>query len=166
MKRNRSGGVEFLTEMGKQEYKKSERGACSRVRRTRAAHEETYVCEVWRRRFDLTRLPLSPHPAVRFGELSKEQRKAVNKVVNKSLQESFDDTHICTGEISAMLDCFDANEYDTLPCKEKIDEMYTCVEEHQYDPDPKVLARKWQAQMQGQVFRHFAQMKILSRLRR
>jgi hypothetical protein len=109
---------------------------------------------------------LTPPFAVRFGELPKEQRKATMKVTNKSLMSTFEDTHICTGEISEMLDCFDANDYETVPCKEKIETMYACVEEHQYDPDPKALARKWQTQIKGQVIRHFASMKILSRLGR
>jgi len=112
---------------------------------------------------NLTRAPLS---AVRFGDLPVVERKATNKVTNKSLLSAFDDTHVCTGEIAEMLECFTKADFNTAACKPEIAAMHACVDVHQYDESPKVLAHRWQTQMRGQIFRHFAQARLPPGLRR
>ena len=99
--------------------------------------------------------------AVRFADLSKEERKAVVKTVNKKGTDNTDDhAYICTEEIGAMLGCFKANDWDTMPCQVEIDGMYDCVDEHRRDPDPKVLSRRWQTAIKMQVFQHFAKKRL------
>ncbi len=101
--------------------------------------------------------------AVRFGELPKEERKAINKVINRQVMKGFDHTHICNKEIGAMLACFEAHSWETAPCVPQIETMYGCVEEHKNDPDPKMLVRKWQTQMKRGVLQHFAKAKAATR---
>jgi hypothetical protein len=73
-------------------------------------------------------------PAVRFGELGKEERKAINKVVNRAqLKSGFDHTPVCTQEIGDMLSCFEANTWNTQPCTKEITAMHACVEGHKDD---------------------------------
>ncbi len=104
---------------------------------------------------------------MRIGQLSKEERKAVNKAANKEVMRgSFDHTHICNQEIGSMLTCFEANAWDTAPCLGEIRAMYDCVDEHKDDPDPKVLARRWQSNIKRQVFQNFVRAKVLGRLAR
>jgi len=73
-----------------------------------------------------------PLRAVRFGELPKVERKVLSKMTNKAA--SFDHTAICTEEIGAMLVCFEAHAWDTVPCKPEVDKMDACVELHKLDP--------------------------------
>lgn len=101
--------------------------------------------------------------AVRFGQLPKEERKAINKVMNRQVLSGFDHTHICNHEIGDMLECFSANAWDTLPCAKQIETMYACVEQHKNDPDPIRLVGKWQTQMRKNVLQHFQKAKILGR---
>jgi hypothetical protein len=107
--------------------------------------------------------PAPPPPAVRFGELPKVERKAITKVVNRSVTAGFDHTHICNGEIATMLQCFEAHAWDTAPCMAEIDTMHACVEVHRDDPDPKLLVRKWQTQMKRSALQHFAKAKVAAR---
>ena len=101
---------------------------------------------------------------MRFADLTKEERKAVVKTVDKKATGNSDDhTYICTTEIGAMLSCFSANNWDTAPCKAEISAMYQCVDERQNDPDPKVLSRRWQSSLKAQVFQHFARKKLAFR---
>ncbi len=62
-----------------------------------------------------------------------------------------------------MLACFKENAWSTEPCLPAIEAMYACVDEHHDDPDPKVLARQWQAALRTQVFSLFAKRKIARR---
>lgn len=106
-------------------------------------------------------------PAVRFGQLSKEERKAVAKTTNKrAFRGGVEHTHICNSEIGKMLVCFEANSWATEPCMPQITAMYACVEEHKGDPDPKILAQRWQNTLKRQVFAHFSRAKVMSRLAR
>ena len=98
---------------------------------------------------------------VRFGDLSKEERKAVTKTAHKDVMgASFENTHICNPEIVAMLGCFKEHAWSPEPCQPQIEALYACVDEHHADPDPKVLARKWQSALRAQVFRLFAARKL------
>ncbi len=100
---------------------------------------------------------------MRFGQLPKEERKAINKVVNRQVTKGADHTHICNKEIGSMLACFEASNWDTVPCLPQIEAMYACVDEHKDDPDPKVLVQKWQTQMKRNVLQHFAKAKVVAR---
>ena len=95
---------------------------------------------------------------VRFGDLPPVERKSVNKVVGRS-SGGFENTHICNAEIGGMLACFESHAWDTAPCLPQIETMYACVEAHKDDPDPKILVRKWQAQMKRGVMANFAKLK-------
>jgi len=98
---------------------------------------------------------------VRFGELSKEERKAVTKTAHRDVMgASFENVHFCNPEIASMLECFKSNDWSTEPCLPQIETMYACVEVHQHDPDPKLLARKWQSALRAQVFQYFAKRKL------
>jgi hypothetical protein len=98
---------------------------------------------------------------VRFADLSKEERKAVVKTVNKRGTDNTEDhAYICTEEIGVMLSCFKANNWDTQPCQAEVNTMYDCVDQHKYDPDPKVLSRRWQSALKTQVFQHFAKKRL------
>ena len=98
---------------------------------------------------------------MRFGELSKEERKAVTKTMHKDVMgASFENTHICNSEIAEMLGCFKENDWSTEPCLPQIETMYACVDVHHNDPDPKLLARQWQSALRSQVFSHFARRKL------
>jgi hypothetical protein len=102
--------------------------------------------------------------AVRFADLSKEERKAVVKTVNKRGVDGSDDhTFICGNEIGEMLNCFEANNWDTTPCQPQINLMYDCVDARKNEPDPKMLSKRWQASLKSQVFGHFAKKKLLGR---
>ncbi len=107
--------------------------------------------------------PAPPLRAVRFGDLPKEERKAVNKVVNRQVMKGFDHTHICNKEIGGMLACFESHNWETAPCLPQIESMYACVETHKDDPDPKQLVGKWQKQMKRSVLTHFTKAKIAAR---
>jgi fructose-1,6-bisphosphatase/inositol monophosphatase family enzyme len=96
---------------------------------------------------------------VRFGDLPSTERKSINKVLSRTAS-AFDHTHVCNGEIGAMLGCFEAHAWDTAPCLPQIEAMYGCVEQHKHDPDPKVLVRKWQGQLKRNVLAHFSAKKI------
>ena len=100
---------------------------------------------------------------VRFGDLAQPERKAIAKVVDRRVLTGFDNTFICNGEIGGMLTCFEAHAWDTAPCLPQIEAMYACVEEHKDDPDPKLLWRKWQAQLRQNVQKHFAAAKNVGR---
>ena len=105
--------------------------------------------------------PPPPRAAVRFADLSKEERKAVIKTVNKrGTDNSEDHAYICTDEIGQMLACFKANNWDTVPCQALVTSMYDCVDARKYDPDPKVLSRRWQSSLKTQVFQHFAKKRL------
>ena len=69
-------------------------------------------------------------------------------------------------EIAEMLECFTKADFNTAACKPEIAAMHACVDVHQYDESPKVLAHRWQTQMRGQIFRHFAQARLPPGLRR
>ena len=98
---------------------------------------------------------------MRFADLSKEERKAVIKTVNKrGTDNSEDHAYICTDEIGQMLACFKANNWDTVPCQALVTSMYDCVDARKYDPDPKVLSRRWQSSLKTQVFQHFAKKRL------
>jgi len=71
---------------------------------------------------------------VRLGDLPKEERKVVNKVFNANKLKNSENTNACMDEIGAMLTCFEANEWETLPCQPQINEMYACEELHKNDP--------------------------------
>lgn len=146
--------------LGKQDYKWSDRGARA------PPLARLPACPL---------LPLSlPRPsprlcaarcprraAVRFADLSKEERKAVIKTVNKrGTDNSEDHAYICTDEIGQMLACFKANNWDTVPCQALVTSMYDCVDARKYDPDPKVLSRRWQSSLKTQVFQHFAKKRL------
>lgn len=112
-------------------------------------------------------LTAAPSPlAVRFGDLPIVERKATNKVVNKSLLSAFDHTHVCGAEVKEMLECFSKASWSTAACKPEIETMHACVDEHEHDAHPKLLAHRWQAQMRGQIFRHFASARLPPGLRR
>ena len=73
--------------------------------------------------------------AVPFGQLPKEERKAINKDVHKDVRKGgFDNTAVCLGEIGAMLSCFEKHDFETQPCHVEIDTMYACVDLHKNDP--------------------------------
>ena len=98
---------------------------------------------------------------MRFADLSKEERKAVVKTVNKKATDNSDDhAYICTSEVGAMLNCFKSNDWDTQPCAAEIAAMYDCVELRKNEPDPKVLSRRWQSSLKAQVFTHFAKKRL------
>ncbi len=149
--------------MGKQDNVWTDRGAFSR--------RAIFLREMWRpnvrraRSHHLTRFPdpFPPPIAVRFGDLPKEERKAVNKVVNRQVMKGFDHTHICNKEIGGMLACFESHNWETAPCLPQIEAMYACVETHKDDPDPKVLVGKWQKQMKRSVLQHFTRVKVAAR---
>lgn len=105
-----------------------------------------------------------PLSSVRFADLSKEERKAVVKTVNKRGVDGSDDhTFICGNEIGEMLNCFESNNWDTTPCQPQINLMYDCVDARKNEPDPKMLSKRWQASLKSQVFGHFAKKKLLGR---
>ena len=70
---------------------------------------------------------------MRLGQLPKEERKAISKVVSIK-GNSFDHTSVCTREIWDMVACFESNSWDTLKCMPQINEMQGCVELHKRDP--------------------------------
>ena len=78
---------------------------------------------------------ISVLPSVSFGQLPKEERKAITKVVHPEvLKGSFEHAAICTSEIGSMLACFDAKDWETAECKEEIRLMQACVQRHKKDP--------------------------------
>jgi hypothetical protein len=98
---------------------------------------------------------------VRFVDLSKEERKAVIKTVNKrGTDNSGDHSYICTQEVGTMLKCFNNNDWETTLCQAEMTAMYDCVDKHKGDPDPKALSRRWQSSLKAQVFTHFARRKL------
>ena len=155
--------------LGKQDYKWSDRGAASALA-LRAIHEHAQQLPEGTPTGPLSlALSLSlSHPhlpsaalAVRFADLSKEERKAVVKTVNKRGTDNSDDhAYVCTEEIGQMLACFKENNWDTAPCQEQVNTMYACVDARKYDPDPKVLSRRWQSSLKTQVFMHFAKKRL------
>ena len=59
---------------------------------------------------------------IRFGELSKEERKVIEKTPSRDVMAaSFENTHICNDEIGAMLTCFKDNEWSTTACIPQIE---------------------------------------------
>ncbi len=88
----------------------------------------------------------------------------MTKVVNRGLA-GVDHTHICNGEIAAMLQCFHDNSWETGACAPQIETMYNCVEVHKNDPDPRILVAKWQKQMKRSVLSHFAVAQAARKLR-
>lgn len=71
---------------------------------------------------------------VRFGSLPKVERKVITKMTNRSATKGIDHTAICTGEIGAMLACFETHAWRTGDCLGEISTMHACVEEHKGDP--------------------------------
>jgi len=99
-----------------------------------------------------------------LADLSKEERKAVTKtLIKRAVDGSDDHTYICGAEVSDMLDCFHANNWDTKPCKDQIKEMYDCMDLRKNDPDPKKLSKRWQATLRAQVMGHFASKRVIGR---
>ena len=112
----------------------------------------------------LTHSPLHPLPPVRYGQLSKEERKVIQKTPARAVMgASFENTHICNTEIAAMLECFKLNNWGTEACLPQIEAQIACVEVHGSDPDPRVLAKTWQLSLKQQVFKLFAQRKLAGR---
>jgi hypothetical protein len=99
------------------------------------------------------------------GELPKEQRKVINKIVNKKLTSGFENTTICVDEISAMLQCFDKNAYNCSNCTSEIAVMQNCVDLHEHEMNPKDVAAKWQKVMKFKVLQRFIQQRVQGRLR-
>ena len=59
---------------------------------------------------------------VRYGQLSKEERKVIEKTPGRDVMgASFENTHICNDEISAMLNCFKENNWGTERCVPQIE---------------------------------------------
>jgi len=88
----------------------------------------------------------------------------VTKTLNKRAVDGSDDhTYICGAEIGEMLECFNANNWDSRKCMPQIDLMYDCVDMRKNEPDPKMLSKRWQATLRSQVLAHFAARKILGR---
>lgn len=64
---------------------------------------------------------------IRFGELSKEERKVIEKTPSRDVMAaSFENTHICNDEIGAMLTCFKDNEWSTTACIPQIEVRGAC----------------------------------------
>ena len=109
--------------------------------------------------------PTLPLPAVPFGQLPKEERKAINKVVHKDVRRGgLDGATVCVEEIGMMLLCFERADWETQPCAGEIETMYACVDAHKHDPDPKQLIASWQKGIRQKVFHHFVKQKVLPRL--
>ena len=102
---------------------------------------------------------------VRFGQLPKVERKVITKMTNRSALRGLEHTSICTGEIGAMLGCFEAASWRTGDCLAEIERMHSCVEQHAGDPDPRAMARQWQGALRQRVFQFFARQRVLGRLR-
>ena len=59
---------------------------------------------------------------VRYGQLSKEERKVIEKTPGRDVMgASFENTHICNEEIAAMLQCFKDNNWGTERCVPQIE---------------------------------------------
>ena len=86
-------------------------------------------------------------------------------MTNRGATRGVDHTAVCTGEIGAMLTCFEAASWRTGDCLAEIATMHACVEEHQGDPDPRVMARQWQGALRQRVFSFFAKQRVLGRIR-
>ena len=103
---------------------------------------------------------LTPPLTVRFGNLSKEERKAVVKTASSKIKQSFDHTHVCNQEISEMLVCFRNNDWNTVPCQSEIETMYACADARKGEPDPRLLAKSWQNSIRSEVLLHFARKRL------
>jgi hypothetical protein len=71
---------------------------------------------------------------LRLGQLPKEERKAISKVVTVKGGGTFEHASVCTAEIGAMLVCFEEHEWDTTTCMKEIHAMHGCVDLHKNDP--------------------------------
>ena len=82
---------------------------------------------------------------VREGDLTKEQRKAMNKVVGDRVKKgAFEHSHVCIAEMGSMLECFEKHEQETEPCGAYIASYQACVKANVGSPDPAKLAYRWQ----------------------
>lgn len=72
--------------------------------------------------------------STRFGQLPKVERKVITKMTNRGATRGVDHTAVCTGEIGAMLACFEGASWRTGDCLAEIATMHACVEEHKGDP--------------------------------
>jgi hypothetical protein len=78
---------------------------------------------------------------LRLGQLPKEERKAISKVVTVKGGGTFEHASVCTAEIGAMLVCFEEHEWDTTTCMKEIHAMHGCVDLHKNDPVRAAAAR-------------------------
>lgn len=133
--------------------------------------------------------PLAHLLAVRFGALPKVERKVVTKLIDRSALTGFEHSPICTGEIGAMLKCFEAHGWRTAECLPQVTAMHECVELHKTDPvrrrravaaatphrrrcratlarasqDPRILAKRWQSNLRSHVLQWFAKQRLVGR---